>query len=86
MTDHYHHKYSHHQSNPLIDVDFLDTLANIQAMLARIQTFAINTKEKHTVNSRTKSPDTEFYSRLLIMINEAISYEIQRLSHQKYEK
>ncbi len=86
MTDHYHQQYNHHQSNPLIDADFLDTLANIQAMLARIQTFAINAKEKPTISSRTKSPDTEFYSRLLIMVNEAISYEIQRLSHQKRER
>ncbi|MEO0442963.1 MAG: hypothetical protein AAFZ92_04370 [Pseudomonadota bacterium] len=71
-----------HLLNPLIDENPIDTLANIQAMLARIQTFAI---DGVSANSREGKacPATDLYGRLLIIIGDAINYEINRLDIQQ---
>ncbi|MGH1486050.1 MAG: hypothetical protein ACRBCI_07495 [Cellvibrionaceae bacterium] len=64
------------RNNPLIDKNPVDTLANIQSMLARIQTFIAETS---TDNNLPAPPSgNELYIRLLVMINEAIHYEIER--------
>ena len=65
--------------NPLVDDNPMDTLANVQSMLARIQTFTI----KNIGNNAEldQCPAAKLYTRLLIIIHEAILYEIERFNH-----
>ena len=67
-------------NNPLIDNNPVDTLANIQSMLARIQTFIAkaSTDNGLTPSFPSPSPGNQRYIRLMVMINEAIHYEIKR--------
>lgn len=77
------------QTNPLIDECSAETLANVQAMLARIQILRIDNRaqqkntqfptKKQGINS-TPCPGNELYGRLLMLVKEAIDYEIERIN------
>ncbi len=74
-----------HQRNPLIDECSSDTLANIQAMLGRIQVLKIEqqaVEHKNTCHnlfysaSGEAGPAEALYIRLLELVKEAVEHEI----------
>lgn len=74
------------QPNPLIDSSSAETLANVQAMLARIQILRVERpgQQSQTDNNNTTSihncPGNELYSRLLLLVREAIDHELGEIN------
>ena len=62
--------------NPLIDKHTLHTLKNIKSMIVQIQEFAKKYFDRKSC--QPQCPATELYVRLLMMLNEAIEYEIEQ--------
>lgn len=79
------------QPNPLIDECSAETLVNIQAMLARIQILQIDRRKdtrlmdehfRNSINPQSPCPGNELYKRLLILVREALDYEIDKVQNK----
>lgn len=78
------------QANPLIDECSAETLANVQSMLARIQILKIDktnapspfNEQRHRNRHDSPCPATELYTRLLLLVRNALDHEINKIQQR----
>ncbi|MGH1439414.1 MAG: hypothetical protein ACRBBR_04810 [Cellvibrionaceae bacterium] len=82
------------QANPLIDECSAETLANVQSMLARIQILKIDktktlsafNEQRHHRHYDSPCPANELYTRLLLLVRDALDYEINKIQQRHTKK